>query len=1365
MSGRRERQIATRIARALDPLRARLRRGSVGALAARIARIAADAGWPDEPAPMTLALALVDEAERAGRACAERRRALDELADAVATHGPAAAAAGTGGRDLEAFVEREARTLAELDGTRAVCLAAAGRLAAEAWIGAVAAPPGRTEPVVRRQPGWWSRLQPEGTLPERLLEQGADPHAPWPVRTAALEALARVLGALPYAPPARLVGQIDLLLGDERSGRWVKIAAAHALAACDPARARARARERLATPRAADDDFIVRAGLVRLLGGPLADAASCALLLEAAEDPSEHVRQWVARAVAPSRDPLAKQALARLADAAAEPSPRVRAVAAQMLTQRACAPLEDADAAAVLWRLLAEDPDELPRAAAAAAIADACTQADLAPDMRATLVAALDVARTARELLPGLANELARAAERARADLHPGPAALHHAIAAGVAGLAEKARARVALPPETSADDIGRSLARLAQSDLGLYAWRDGDALVVQRGEVVKHRAWRVLHELLHPLATKRQGYSHTIGRASDAPLRAPPTGMAEVTRTRVPGERVLVSAEGGWAPYLPLVDDLLDALGGGTLRLYSEHGCTTVAPPAGVGARLHARAQLTSGYAELADLRLRSLEAGDPSGRAAYLAAATGLGFDVGFHGYDGVAPPQHVRTLFARRRPLHLAGDSRQPIGSALALAPLATLSGLHDVGTVLGDPHGGVAELAVFAAAAIAMLAGRSLSIRADVHACRRSVPLVVGGWGTRGKSGVERLKAALFHALGYEVVAKTTGCEATVLVGVPGRPLTEVPLYRPYEKATIWEQRDVLRLAGVRKPHVLLWECMALNPDYVDLLQRGWMRDDVSTLTNAYPDHEDVQGPSGLDVARVIAGFTPRRGRLVTAEEQMLPVIRDRARREGTALTALPARAHELISPELIARFPYQEHPRNIALVMALAEELGIDPEIAVVEMAEHVLPDIGGLASYGPLPTLGRRLRFTNGMSANERASALGNWTRVGLDRHRVDEEPGRWIVALVNNRADRAARTLTFAEAIALDFAAHRFVLVGSNTAGLRRAVEEAVDRRLTRLRPTEVPALLEQLKIGAANVGAVLAEVDAWLAGLGADAGIDRKPGLLAALVQALNSQGLEEPATAEQAVDASGAPVRLAEALGGLELGAAEADEVVRCARASCVRRRLGAGLRRDPGNERVAAVLRPLFLDRIVEIADAEDDPDRVLAAVAAACPPGSFVEVMGLMNIKGPGLALVHRFAAAQRALADCALAAGPGGDAARARLEGLTGVGALVLGTVAAELELGAAGAAQPGRLRELARRLRSRAALEDVGRAGAGPRGLGRLASALRRTVDHLSSASRRRRADRLFADLARGRIATTQAAVRAARLIEEQRS
>ena len=128
--------------------------------------------------------------------------------------------------------------------------------------------------------------------------------------------------------------------------------------------------------------------------------------------------------------------------------------------------------------------------------------------------------------------------------------------------------------------------------------------------------------------------------------------------------------------------------------------------------------------------------------------------------------------------------------------------------------------------------------------------------------------------------------------------------------------------------------------------------------------------------------------PTRGRLFTAEDQMLPILRQRCRRARHVPRAVTSRGRASWSADdVLARFPYQEHPKNIALVVALARGLGIPSAIALAEMADHVVPDLGVLKTYPEVLYLGRKVSFTNGMSANERTGALSNWRRTGFADH------------------------------------------------------------------------------------------------------------------------------------------------------------------------------------------------------------------------------------------------------------------------------------------------------------------------------------------------------------------------------------------
>ncbi|MCA9698313.1 MAG: hypothetical protein KC431_12365, partial [Myxococcales bacterium] len=317
---------------------------------------------------------------------------------------------------------------------------------------------------------------------------------------------------------------------------------------------------------------------------------------------------------------------------------------------------------------------------------------------------------------------------------------------------------------------------------------------------------------------------------------------------------------------------------------------------------------------------------------------------------------------------------------------------------------------------------------------------------GGWGTRGKSGTERLKAGLFHGIGFRTFSKTTGCEAMFIHAAPGGPQVEIFTFRPYGKATIWEQRDLLTLAAGLEAEVFLWECMALNPEYVDILQRGWMRDDYATITNTYPDHEDIQGPAGIDVAGVIGNFVPQGNLVISSELGFNPVLRDAAKRRNAEFIEIGDYDGDLLADDLLSLFPYSEHPRNIALVTEMARQLGLDPELSIVCMADYVYPDLGVLKRYPLVEVRGRRIEFVNGCSANERAGFLNNWKRTGCVNLAAAGNPEQMVITVVNNRDDRVSRSEVFSRILVNDVAVDAHVLIGTNLSGLSIFIDRALD-------------------------------------------------------------------------------------------------------------------------------------------------------------------------------------------------------------------------------------------------------------------------------------------------------------------------------
>lgn len=591
-------------------------------------------------------------------------------------------------------------------------------------------------------------------------------------------------------------------------------------------------------------------------------------------------------------------------------------------------------------------------------------------------------------------------------------------------------------------EEIGRALCCLSQDDFSFTLRESPRGLYLWRGEKAQFRAWRFIHEFLNPAVDKRQSFEHTLGRDFPGRIHAPSGRLGELSRTKPPGEPYQIGTEGDWRPYLPLLDELVSCLQRvprKTYRRYTPEGVVEIDAPKSVVTSLRASLKLNFQFSKIS--QIRDWAEGGESSPSGYIKTLERLGFRIRFRAYQdgGPQPLMDPAVLRFFPNPNPIAKPVATNIVPALAAVSLDWKGLYEEVKEYFYSAYGNsLLELTLFALGISGWLIGRQAWVSRKLNVARKSIPLVIGGWGTRGKSGTERLKAALFEFLGHGALSKSTGCEAMFMISFPYLKTREMFLYRPYDKATIWEQHGLIQLAAKMNSKVFLWECMGLTPAYVEILQRRWSRDDISTITNAYPDHEDIQGPAGKDVATVISGFIPENSQVVTTEENMLPILRESARKVNSRLMEVGWLEAGLLTPDILSRFPYQEHPFNIALVERMALELGMERNVALKEMADRVVADIGVLKTYPETKMNDRRFVFINGMSANERYGALGNWKRTGMDAPSWEDRPDEWIGAVVNNRADRIPRSRVFASILARDIHADLICLIGSNVSGLR---------------------------------------------------------------------------------------------------------------------------------------------------------------------------------------------------------------------------------------------------------------------------------------------------------------------------------------
>lgn len=292
------------------------------------------------------------------------------------------------------------------------------------------------------------------------------------------------------------------------------------------------------------------------------------------------------------------------------------------------------------------------------------------------------------------------------------------------------------------------------------------------------------------------------------------------------------------------------------------------------------------------------------------------------------------------------------------------------------------------------------------------------------GTRGKSSVTRLIAAGLRAGGIKTCAKTTGTLARMIFD-DGR---ELPIFRP-DRANVIEQKRIVRTAVSEKAEALVIECMALQPLLQSVCELKLVRSTHGVITNARADHLDVMGPTRLDVARALSATVPVSGKFITAEDRQdsLQVMSEACQDRGSMMQNITAKDSEAITPEELAQFSYLEHAENVALSLAVCQDMGVDRDVALRGMwaAE---PDPGAMRVHQQ-QIHSDQWHFVNAFAANDPESTTRIWDAAynyfpGVTRR----------VLVMNCRVDRIDRSVTMADACVDWQKADRVVIIGSGT-------------------------------------------------------------------------------------------------------------------------------------------------------------------------------------------------------------------------------------------------------------------------------------------------------------------------------------------
>ncbi len=1172
------------------------------------------------------------------------------------------------------------------------------------------------------------------------------------IQAAAALALAHGISALPLdmqqqSMSDQSIRRIYRACVDRGDDVWVQIAAITLLRRAAPETFWTVAKIRLREP-GEDGDIFVRRAILRLFEEAVPEQPALVdLLPKLREDPSPHVRQGVGLAALHAPNVIAIPLFQKMCLEDSESA--VRAANFLAITQHAGKPSRIGEMQQLIVQVLQCEQDEFAmrcglRAAESTYHFLLDKHPEHAAEWRRAVCTELEAIHAAPDRQPAVKRHAARALERFWCAGDDAARQLLQQIRSLLTGMVPGSSRRLprGFMTGVATEKLGRVLAIAAQDDFGLEVWRAWDGWRLARGDHFRPRLWRILHELRLPASDKRQAHSHVVGRVYRGAIIAPSARMGELSKTRVPGEPLVIGSEGNWRPYLPLPDQCLSAIDSGScVRLFTAEGVTEIHPPRGLLGQLRARFRLVFAFEKIADQRNWQADSGQPPDQ--YASSMRRLGVEIRLRGYEnGGYPADPGVTQFFAVTPLLFGEELLRRFEQYVFSFYENTL--LH---------------LLIFSLAIGSYFFGRHLWMNALIRRARSRIGLVVGGWGTRGKSGTERLKAAMFNALGFGMVSKTTGCEAMFVMARPFRPLRELFLFRPYDKATIWEQHNLAVLSTRLDAEVFLWECMGLTPAYVKILQRQWMRDDVSTITNTYPDHEDLQGPAGYDIPTVMINFIPEGGHLITSEEEMRPILSTAARDLKSAFTSVGWLESGMLAEDVLSRFPYAEHPTNIALVLALASELGIPRDFALKEMADRVVPDLGVLKSYAPAELQGRRLVFINGMSANERFGCMGNWKRMGFQDHDCRADPGTWLVTVVNNRADREPRSKVFASILARDTVADAHVLIGSNLEGLQSFLRDEWEARMKSV------SLWGQDQSVPASGPEALAEFRIWVKRMrlpSAESDIEARLAVMRErLSLATDGDFLELVAEArpELSTAATGFVTQQRDWLATVQELDKTLSEIPGQAEAT-LRAQLDA---------QFLGFLSQVFFARIHVVEDYHASGNAVIDAVCSQVPPGMLAKVMGMQNIKGTGLDFVYRWQAWERCHALCTQLLSGRSDQVVEALRGLA-----TFAEYAPVSELHVRDTLQTFRGQKLAQsetaqaqmqiieenlqrqvdavRGKLQAAGDDAGQGGTLQRWRTQFVDGVEQFLDSGDAVRRRRRADLIYRELATQRISQDRA-------------
>jgi gamma-polyglutamate synthase len=284
------------------------------------------------------------------------------------------------------------------------------------------------------------------------------------------------------------------------------------------------------------------------------------------------------------------------------------------------------------------------------------------------------------------------------------------------------------------------------------------------------------------------------------------------------------------------------------------------------------------------------------------------------------------------------------------------------------------------------------------RVTLDRLRRAVPIVIAVTGTRGKSSVVRMLSSVLREHGRQVLAKTTGSQAQMLL--PDGSVREIPRRGII---SILEQKQVLKTAARLHADCVVVEIMSIRPENHFVESQQILKPDIVLVTNVRRDHLEAMGDTESEIAEVFKKALPSNASVYVPKDYVHLFDPSGQGNESILLRPVDNRIKERGATEFA---------ENLDLVAAVSRDLGVADETITrgIQNAQH---DIGRLRIW-KYKVAEKSVFLVNAFAANDPDSTMMIYDSVA---QALSAAPSS-ISGLLNLRLDRPDRTIQWIETL-----------------------------------------------------------------------------------------------------------------------------------------------------------------------------------------------------------------------------------------------------------------------------------------------------------------------------------------------------------